>query len=293
MALRRRITPIRRGRFFPLVPAAAPVVPARAPDWVHGRRPVPRRSAHGEFFPFVPASAPATPVRPPDWLRQRRPGPGRPSHGEFFPIAAAALQPVPPIISRRRAATGAGRRGELWPLPLVGVLPGVGPWLPPLLARRRIPAQSRRGEFLVVPLVGLAPSAPPPVVPPLLTHRPARVLLTRRGEFLPVVPAPAYCAAPVPRRKRPAAAIRRGRGWTAPPVSLPPPGPGPWLPRTLRAAPRSSPRRVARGRYWPMLLEAGCDCTTHRPNLGTTVRFSSGITARPGSGTTSRPCSCN
>jgi hypothetical protein len=40
-------------------------------------------------------------------------------------------------------------------------------------------------------------------------------------------------------------------------------------------------------------LAAVCDCTTHRPNLGTTSRSSSGTTARANSGTTSRPCSCN
>lgn len=289
MALRRRLSPLRRGEFFPFVPTAAPAAPTRVPDWLRRSRRVPTRLSHGEFFPPAPASSPV----PPAPIRRRRGVSGRASRGEFFPIPPALTGPVPPIISRRRPTRGPGRRGELWPLPLVGVLPGIGPWLPQLLARRRIPAQSRRGEFFVVPLVGLAPSAPPTVIPPLLTHRPTRVLLPRRGEFLPVVPAPAYCAVPVPRRKRPAAAIRRGRGWTAPPVSLPPPGPGPWLPRMQRAAVRWSPRRPARGRYWPLSVESACDCTTHRPNLGTTSRPSSGMTARPDSGTTSRPCSCN
>lgn len=254
------------------------------------RRPVPLR--RGEFFPFVPAAvAPAAPARAPDWVQRRRPAPRRLARGEFFPVPGAAPQPASPIMSRRRPVRTAARRGELWQIPLVGAVAGFGPWLPPPMSRRRIPAQARRGKFLVVPLVGLASNQPPPVIPLLLTHRPTRVL-PRRGEFLPVTPAPAFCAVPVPRRRRPSAATRRGRGWTAPPVSLPPPGPGPWLPRTLRAPLRLSPRRSSRGRYWPLSLESVCDCTTHRPSLGVTVRPGSGITARPGTGTTTRPCSC-
>lgn len=255
MALRRRVGPVRRGEFFPFVPTAAPAVPARAPDWLQRRRPAPKRTARGEFFPIVPS--PQTPV---------------------------------PFVSRHRPTRGPGRRGELWQLPLVGAVAGQGPWLPRLLSRRRTPVQVRRGEFLIVPLVGLAPSVPP-VVPPLLTHRSMRVL-PRRGKFLPVVAAPSYSAAPVPRRKRPAAASRRSRGWTAPLVTLAPAGPGPWLPRTLRATPRTSPRRSARGHYWPISIESTCDPITHRPNSGTTTRPGSGTTTRPSTGITTRPVAC-
>lgn len=291
MALRRRVSPVRRGEFFPFVPTAAPTTPARAPDWLRRRRSAPRRTAHGEFFPLVPAAvAPATPARAPDWLQRRRPAARRSARGDFFPTVPLA-QPVAPLIARRRPASSPGRRGELWPVPLVGAVAGFGPWVPGLLQRRRTPPQIRRGEFLVVPLVGLAPSGPPSVIPPLLTHRPVRAL-QRRGEFLPVAPAPAFCAASLPRRKRPTTTTRRSRGWTAPPAPLLPPGPGPWLPRTQRAATRSAPRRTVRGRYWPIALESACDCLTHRPNSGITVRPGAGTTARPAAGTTTRPCTC-
>jgi hypothetical protein len=245
MALRRRIGPVRRGEFFPFVPTAAAVI---------------------------------TPARPPDWIQHRRPATRRAAHGEFLPVALPTGAPVP-FVSRRRPTRPPGRRGELWPMPLAGAVAGIGPWLPRPLSRRRISAQVRRGEFLVVPLAGLAPVAPPPV-PSLLTHRTTRVL-PRRGEFLPVVAAPAYCAAPVPRRRRPAAAVRRGRGWTAPPIVVVPAGPGPWLPRTLRAPVRLSPRRAARGHYWPISIESVCDPITHRPNTGTTTRPNAGVTTRP------------
>lgn len=290
MALRRRVGPVRRGEFFPFVPATAPAVATRAPGWIQRRRAVPGRAARGEFFPVVPTAAPVAPARVPDWLQHRRPASKRPSRGEFFSPTPLSQAPAP-AISRRRPARSLARRGELWPMPLVGAVASFGPWLPPLLSRRRVPAQARRGEFFVVPLAGLAPSAPPPVVPPLLTHRPVRVL-PRRGEFLPVAPTPVFCAVPVPRRRRPATAGRRGRGWTAP-VSLPPPGPGPWLPRTLRAAARVSPRRASRGRYWATVLEStACDPVTHRPNSGLTARQGSGIAPRPVSGVTARPTSC-
>lgn len=291
MALRRRVGPVRRGEFFPFVPPAVQAAPARPPDWLRRSRPVQKRVARGEFFPFVPAAAaPAAPGRAPDWLQRRRSLARRPAHGEFFPVVVAP-QPPPSLISRRRPGRAPVRRGELWPIALVGAVAGLGPWLPGLLTRRRIPAQVRRGEFLVVPLAGLAPSTPPPVIPPLLTHRTFRVL-PRRGKFLPIAPDPTYCAVPVPRRRLPAPAGRRGRQWTAPPVMLPPPGPGPWLARTQRAAVRLFPRRAARGRYWPLALESACDCMTHRPNAGTTFWPGAGTTTRPASGTTTRPCTC-
>lgn len=258
MALRRRVGPVRRGEFFPFVAAAPAAAPGRVPDWLVRRRPAPRRTARGEFFP-VAAQPVAVPAR---------------------------------IAPRRRPPRAPGRRGELWPLPLAGALAGLGPWLPPLLARRRIPAPVRRGEFLAVPLAGLTPQGPPPVIAPLLTHRPVRVL-PRRGEFLPTVPAPSYCAAPLPRRPRPVTGRRRGRMWAAPLVPPPPAGPGPWLPRTLRAVPRTSPRRAPRSHFWPMSIESVCDYLTHRPSAGTTVRLSAGVTSRPNGGTTSRPRSCS
>jgi hypothetical protein len=258
MALRRRVGLVRRGKFFPFVPTATPPAAVWSPGWLQRRRPASRRTGHGDFFPVVPAA-----------------------------------QPPLPVVSRRLPARGPGRRGKLWALPPASTVAGLGPWLPRPMSRRRIPAQPRRGGFLIVPLAGLAPPGPPPFIPPLLTHRTIRVL-PRRGEFLPVPAAPSYCATQVPRRRRPAAATRRGRQWATPPaVPLPPPGPGPRLPRTQRAAARSIPRRASRGRYWPMALESACDCTTHRPNLGATTRPSAGTTARPDSGTTSRPCSCN
>jgi hypothetical protein len=291
MALRRRVGPVRRGEFFPFVPTATPTAPARAPDWLRQRRPAPRRAPHGEFFSLVPtAVAAAAPARAPDWLQRHRPAARRPSRGDFFPTVPLT-QPVPALTTRRRPVRSPGRRGELWTVPLVGAVAGFGPWVPALLQRRRTPPQIRRGEFLLVPLVGLAPSGPPPFIPPPLTHRPVRTL-QRRGEFLPVAPAPAFCAAPLPRRKRPATTTRRGRGWTAPPVTLPPPGPGPWLPRTQRAAARSAPRRMARGRYWPLAVESACDCLTHRPSSGITVRPGAAVTVRPATGTTTRPCTC-
>lgn len=259
MALRRRVGPSRRGEFFPFVPAvAASSIPARAPDWVVRRRTVPRRVSRAAFFPLA---------------------------GQTDLVPAQ-------IVSRRRPPRAPARRGELWPLPLAGVVAGLGPWVPQLLVRRRTAAQVRHGEFFVVPLAGLAPQGPPPVIPPLLTHRPARAL-PRRGEFLPAVPAPSYCAAPLPRRPRPAPRGRRGRMWTDPPTPLLPAGPGPWLPRTLRAIARSSPRRAPRSHFWPMSLESVCDPVTHRPNSGITARPSTGVTSRPNAGTTSRPRSCS
>lgn len=245
----------------------------------------------GEFFPFVPtAAAPTAPARPPDWLQRRRPVPRRVARGEFFPLAAQTV-PAPARITARRRPQAGTRRGELWSLPLAIAPAGLGPWIPRPLSRRRIPAQARRGEFFVVPLAGLAPQGPPPVIPPLLTHRSARVL-PRRGEFLPPVPAPSYCAAPLPRRPRPTPRGRRGRMWTAPPVPLVPAGPGPWLPRTLRSATRSSPRRAPRSRFWPMALESVCDPVTHRPNDGITPHASAGSTPQPTGGITARPRSC-
>lgn len=245
-------------------------------------------SRRGEFFPFVPAAAQAAPVRAPDWLQRRRPVPRRTARGEFFPLAGQNVGPAPArIVARRRPSRTPVRRGEMWPLPLVGAVAGLGPWLPQPLARRRTPAQTRRGEFFVVPLAGLAPLSPP-VIAPLLSHRPVRAL-PRRGEFLPVVAAPSYAAAPLRRRARPTACGRRGRMWAAPPVPLLPAGPGPWLPRTLRATARSSPRRAPRSRFWPMSIEHVGGGITPRPFTGTTARPGTGITVRPNSGVTLRP----
>jgi hypothetical protein len=130
--------------------------------------------------------------------------------------------------------------------------------------------------------------APPPVRPRL------HGLAPRRGHIaMPVPPQvavapPAYPPRPVRSRLK---GLRQSRGREAampvpPQIVIPPP---PYSPVFTRL------KKKLFGLFRPSTVTpvaATCDCTTHRPNLGTTSRPGSGITARPDAGTTGRPCSC-
>jgi len=139
-----------------------------------------------------------------------------------------------------------------------------------------------------------AAPVPDQLIAPPAPHPRPRGIAPRRGHAaMPappqtVVAPPAYPPRPVRSRLK---GLRQSRGREAampvpPQIVIPPP---PYAPVFARL------KKKLVGLFRPSVatpLAAVCDCTTHRPNLGTTSRPGSGITARPNSGTTSRPCSC-
>lgn len=142
-----------------------------------------------------------------------------------------------------------------------------------------------------------ARAAAPPVdqlLAPPGPHVRVRGIAPRRGHAaMPVPPQvtvapPAYPVRPVRQRLK---GLRQSRGHQAvmpvpPQIVIPPP---PYAPVFSRL------KKRLLGFVRPSTVTPVgevCDCTTHRPNLGTTNRPGSGMTARPDSGTTGRPCSC-
>jgi hypothetical protein len=140
-----------------------------------------------------------------------------------------------------------------------------------------------------------AAPVPDQIVAPPAPHLRPRGMAPRRGHAaMPVPPQiavapPAYPVRPVRQRLKGLRGVRgRQAAMPVPPqVVIVPPAYVPVLARFKRRL-----GLLFRGQAVTPVA-AVCDCTTHRPNLGTTSRPSSGMTARPDSGTTSRPCSCN
>jgi hypothetical protein len=186
------------------------------------------------------------------------------------------------------------------PLPADAATPG------PIVVTAAVPA-APAAAILVrnpqAPVVQTPATTPGPIVVTSTAAAPTAEVLLIRGSLAdaPVLTTGSPLVVTRPVRAAPAAVwlIRN------PPPGVPPVS-GPTTKPIVVTAVRPAPPGLT------VLIRGtgiACDCTTHRPNLGTTTRPSSGITARPGagtttrpssgittrpdSGTTSRPCSCN
>lgn len=284
------------------------------------------RSRRGIFLGIVPASAaPAAPAYVPGFQepsgRNARLAALGLRRGRFISVPRRVCAPIPGA-TRARVRVLAVRRGRFFTVPLVGVAPAAATWVAPVLETRRAPARLvRRGQFLTVPRVGAAPAVP--TVLPQFSRCRVRVLFARRGHFWSAPNQPAvvasswvppitrsrrspvqpfrrgeYLTAPLPRATWPTRIVsrrtapllcRRGQLWRVP--WPPPPGPGPYIPRTITSPHRPPARLTRRGVYNdPPWTGASLSCTTPRPNTGITAMPSSGSTARPSTGTTDRPC---
>lgn len=297
----------RRGRAFaPVSPQVALQAPAPALQAVHTRlRGL--RLFHGRTVAPVPAQVvvlppayPVRPSRPRQWglrlLRGRAVAPV-----QLQTVPAPPAYPPPPVrvrvrgLSIRRARSASPTPGQLLP---------VAPSFSPPAVRARVKGLLRR--------LGRSTVAPVPQLPvPSAAHGRPRMAFPRRaraaGPVSPqiVVAPPAY---PLPSSRPRLKGMRLARGRS----SMPTP------PQVVLVAPKTVPvaariRRKLAGLFrgqvaTPVPASTACDCTTHRPSLGTTIRPAGGTTVRPGSGmtlrpstgstarpsggTTTRPCSC-
>jgi hypothetical protein len=283
---RLRGVPARRGEMFTPVPpqvvVAAPVFPPRP---VRARLKG-LRLYRGEMF--APPSDQLSSARQTQRPRLRLPRIFRGHAATPVPAQVVVTAPAYPVQSVRTRLRGLrifrGRAATVVP-PQIVVTP---PSFTPLAVRTRLRfVRLFRGRTVApVPDQLAAPPAP---------HLRPRGMAPRRGHAaMPVPPQtviapPAYPVRPVRSRLK---GLRSARGRQAampvpPQVVIVPPKMAPLFARLKQHA-----ARIFRGESRAVLPPA-CDCTTHRPNLGTTARPSSGMTSRPDSGTTSRPCSCN
>lgn len=220
-----RPRPVRRGRFWTVVPPAVVQPAGLVPRWLEpagrtARCPRARRAA----FYQVP---PATPVQVAAWvpvaMRSRRPPATPTRRPRLWALPAQTLSPLA-LVQRRRPAAVFPRRGRFLQVPPVPQLAGPGPW-PPRITRpstRRL-MLPRRAEFWTVPLAGAAPT-PPPAVPPQILRPRTRHLIIRRGRRWPVPPA---VALPVPwtppmlgARTATPRPVRRSRLYAVPRVTI-------------------------------------------------------------------------
>lgn len=198
---RRRQPAVRRGEFFPIVPAPVVAVPPAyvPPPLAVRRRPTPTR--RGELWPLPPP--PVVAAGPGPWLPAQlthRRTPTQTRRAEWFTIPlvgaapAAPLAVVAPFITHRpyRSLT---RRGRLLPTP-----PPTPPTPSFLLAARRRPPSRPRGRIWTLP-PSVPPAGPAPW-PPRITQATRRRFARRpsRAQFWPfllgaagpVAPAKAY-----------------------------------------------------------------------------------------------------
>jgi hypothetical protein len=276
----------RRGEMFTPVPSqvvvAAPVFPPRP---VRARLKA-LRLYRGEMF--APPSDQLSNARQPQRPRLRLPRIFRGRTAAPVPAQVVVVPPAYPPQSVRTRLRGLrifrGRAAAAVPAQIV-VTP---PSFTPLAVRTRL-------RFVRLFRGRAAAPAPDQLVAPPAPHLRPRGMAPRRGHAaMPVPPQivaapPAYPVRPVRPRLKGLRGVRgRQAAMPVPPqVVIVPPKMVPLFTRLKQHA-----ARIFRGESRAVLPPA-CDCTTHRPNLGTTTRPSSGITARPDSGTTSRPCSCN
>lgn len=248
---RRARAAIRRGEFFPVVPA-----PATVPALMRSRRtPQPRRRA-GELFSFVPdqvvTQQQANPIPPiiqrrrsissgrrrssifafvPDqvvttpatWIapliQRRRPVPTLYRRGELLPTPAQTFVPVP-FITRRRTAPLRRRGDFLSFVPDQVNTAGQQAWVPGLVEGRRTPPLRRRAAFWRIPLVGLAPVTVTAIPQFIARRRPTAT--TRRGRLYgPTVASGLIPPGIIVQRRSVRMAARRGRFLFCPPPAIP------------------------------------------------------------------------
>jgi hypothetical protein len=276
----------RRGEMFTPVPSqvvvAAPVFPPR---------PVRARLKGLRLYReemFAPPPEQLNNTRQPQRPRLRLPRIFRGRTASPVPAQIVVVPPAYPPQSVRTRLRGLrifrGRSATVVPAQIV-VTP---PSFTPLAVRTRLRfARIFRGRA--------AAPVPDQLVAPPAPHLRPRGMAPRRGHAaMPVPPQivvtpPAYPVRPVRPRLKGLRGVR-GRQAAMPvpaQVVIVPPKMVPLFTRLKQHA-----ARIFRGESRAVLPPV-CDCTTHRPNLGTTSRPGSGITAaRPDSGTTARPCSC-
>lgn len=248
------------------------------------------RILRGHTASPVPAQiAVVPPDYPPQSLRTRLRGLRlfRGRAAAVVPAQIVATAPAYPPVNVRTRVRGLrlfrGRASAPVPAQIV-VTP---PSFTPLAVRTRLRfARIFRGRAVVpVPDQLVAPPAP---------HLRPRGMAPRRGHAAMPVP-PQIIVAPPAYPVRPVRPRLKGLRLSRPRATMPVP------PQVIIVPPAYVPVLARFKRRLGLLFRgqsvtpvaAVCDCTTHRPNLGTTSRPSSGMTARPDSGTTSRPCSCN
>jgi hypothetical protein len=266
------------------------------------------------------ASAAAATYPPMQQARRRTQPPPRRARAST-PVRAQVNPPFPftGIKQPRRLRGLLARRGEMFtPVPAQVVVNAPAYPVRPVRTRLR-GLRIFRGRA-AVPLPAQTIVTPPAYIPAAIRPRLKWLRLFRPRTATPVAEQVAVLTAPHVRPHP--MAPRRGRAAMPPPqIVVTPPA---YPPRPVRS--RLKGLRLARPRaampvpqqvvivppaYVPVLARfkrriAGlfrgqtvtpvaevCDCTTHRPNLGTTARPGSGMTVRPDSGTTARPCSCN
>lgn len=286
----------RRGRFWTVVPSVVAVQPPTyAPQWLkQSGHPAAVRGRRGVFYVVPPVAPVQAAVWVPPVLHARRPAARPVRRGEFWPVPSAAVVAPAPYCRPRRATYPLARRGRFYSVPplVTPSPPAVAPW-PPRLTRpstRRL-VLPRRGEFWPVPLVGLAPVQTQPVLSWIPRAR-VRYIAVRRGEFWPVVPRPTVTTVPwtpaLLTSARPLVSlVRRGRRWSVPPTSVPA-VPAGFVPRAITALRRRPQLLARRGSFiepaWPAIPAAAYTplsdpVSTIRVNLATATPRSNAASA--------------
>jgi hypothetical protein len=275
----------RRGHAFAPVPAQVVLVPPPYPPAPERERIKVLRLFRGRAWAPPPAQAPV-PVN----VKARVKGLKMRARVESVtPVPAqvvvnAPSYPPQPVRTRLRGLRiFRGRTAAPVPTQIVVVPPAY----PPQSVRTRL-----RGLRLFRPRAA-APAVDQLLAPPVAHTRVREVPARRAHIAMPVPPQvtvapPTYPPRPVRSRLK---GLRQSRGREAampvpPQIIIPPP---PYVPVFTRL------KKKLFGAFRPSVVTpvaATCDCTTHRPNLGTTARPGSGSTGRPDAGTTGRPCSC-
>jgi hypothetical protein len=217
-----RVIRTRRGVLVALVPAGtAPITPASVPAMTTRRRSVtpPARPGRNSGFFATPVHRSFAGTRALVSRRQRL-ARSRAVRSQFFavPTTAAGLLGLP-LIGRRRLVSLAVRRGQILPVPRVGLALAAASWVAPAITVRRDRTTStRRARPIATVFIAIAPVVPA-AAPFILGCRRPAVRATRRGAFLPAPIVPPTIAVPsaVPtvltNRRLRLLTIRRGATW--------------------------------------------------------------------------------